>query len=262
MSTAVKKFYAVKVGRQCGIFDTWPEASAHVVGYPSAVYKSFKTKDECQEFIEGKQQELVPLRPPQKKSKTTEQHHEDHKRDGLQHIDIYTDGSCPSNGSNAIVAGCGVYFGSDSDPRNISVKLPAELSAPTNNAAELYAIQLAIESFLRGTNFARTDTEKARPSEVDTVVTICTDSTYAINCITRWADGWEDRGWKSASGEGVKNVEIIKSIRLLMKNEVPAHVKIAFKWVKGHKGIIGNEKADQLANKACGVIQKSVSVSK
>lgn len=46
-----KKYYAVRNGRKAGVFDTWDEAKKQVVGYPGAMYKSFKTKKEALDYI-------------------------------------------------------------------------------------------------------------------------------------------------------------------------------------------------------------------
>lgn len=48
-----KKFYAVKVGRKPGIYESWPEAQNQVSGYKNAEYKSFKNKKEAQAYIGG-----------------------------------------------------------------------------------------------------------------------------------------------------------------------------------------------------------------
>lgn len=45
------KFYAVKAGRQTGIFNSWEECKKQVDGYPSASYKSFKTAAEAAAYI-------------------------------------------------------------------------------------------------------------------------------------------------------------------------------------------------------------------
>ncbi|MCR4755977.1 MAG: ribonuclease H family protein [Lachnospiraceae bacterium] len=47
------KFYAVRNGRVPGIYETWPECETQVKGYPGAVYKSFKQKNEAEAFLEG-----------------------------------------------------------------------------------------------------------------------------------------------------------------------------------------------------------------
>lgn len=46
-----KKYYAVKVGRIPGIYQTWAEAEPQVKGYAGAKYKSFPTMDEAEQFI-------------------------------------------------------------------------------------------------------------------------------------------------------------------------------------------------------------------
>lgn len=45
------KFYAVKNGKNIGIYDTWDECKSQVYGYPGAVYKSFKTLKEADEYM-------------------------------------------------------------------------------------------------------------------------------------------------------------------------------------------------------------------
>lgn len=49
-----KKYYAIKVGRKPGIYRTWDEAKMQVNHFPNAVYRSFKTKQEAEDFIGGK----------------------------------------------------------------------------------------------------------------------------------------------------------------------------------------------------------------
>ena len=45
------KFYAVARGRQVGIFDTWPLCQTSVVGFSSALFKSFSTRREAEDFV-------------------------------------------------------------------------------------------------------------------------------------------------------------------------------------------------------------------
>lgn len=45
------KYYAVKEGRNIGVFNSWDECKAQVDGYSGAVYKSFKTMEEAENFI-------------------------------------------------------------------------------------------------------------------------------------------------------------------------------------------------------------------
>lgn len=51
------KFYAVKEGRNRGIYKTWEECQKEVIGYKGALYKSFQTYEEAENFIKGISQE-------------------------------------------------------------------------------------------------------------------------------------------------------------------------------------------------------------
>ena len=48
-----KKFYAVKKGRETGIFTTWEACKASVNGYSGAQYKSFSTPEEAEVYLKG-----------------------------------------------------------------------------------------------------------------------------------------------------------------------------------------------------------------
>lgn len=48
----VKKYYAVAKGRNIGIFDNWNDAKKSIDKYSGAVYKSFTTIKEAQEFLD------------------------------------------------------------------------------------------------------------------------------------------------------------------------------------------------------------------
>lgn len=50
---AAKKVYAVKKGKQTGLFHTWDECRAAVDGYPGAKYKGFATVGEAREYLAG-----------------------------------------------------------------------------------------------------------------------------------------------------------------------------------------------------------------
>ncbi len=52
-----RKFYVVWKGRQKGIFSSWEECAAQVVGYPGAVYKAFETLDAAERALQGRFQD-------------------------------------------------------------------------------------------------------------------------------------------------------------------------------------------------------------
>ncbi len=77
-------------------------------------------------------------------------------------------------------------------------------------------------------------------------IVLHTDSQYVMKGITEWIRGWKARGWKTASKEPVKNVDLWKRLDDLCNSH-----EIKWVWVKGHSGHVGNERADGLANKGC-----------
>lgn len=48
-----KKFYAVKVGRTPGVYDTWDGCRRQITGFAGALYKGFATEEEALAFAAG-----------------------------------------------------------------------------------------------------------------------------------------------------------------------------------------------------------------
>ena len=97
----------------------------------------------------------------------------------------------------------------------------------TNNRMEMTAVIEALASLKRTCD-----------------VVLYTDSEYVKNGITTWIHGWKARGWKTAAKQPVKNVELWQRMDALSQLH-----RIEWRWVKGHAGDPGNEKADELANR-------------
>ena len=74
-------------------------------------------------------------------------------------------------------------------------------------------------------------------------IIITTDSSYVKNGITDWIHNWKLKGWKTSNKKSVKNKELWQILDQLSSNHI-----IEWKWVKGHAGHPGNERADELAN--------------
>ena len=74
--------------------------------------------------------------------------------------------------------------------------------------------------------------------------TLYTDSEFWINVITKWAPGWQTKGWKKKGGE-IKNLDIVQEVYPLYQQSQTELV-----WVRGHVGTELNELADEWANKA------------
>ena len=73
---------------------------------------------------------------------------------------------------------------------------------------------------------------------------IYTDSEFWINVLTKWAPGWEAKGWKKSGGP-IKNLDIVQELYPLYKSSQAELI-----WVRGHNNDPGNEMADHWANEA------------
>ena len=136
-------------------------------------------------------------------------------------VEIYTDGACKGNPGPG---GWGALLKSGTNEREI---YGGEV-ATTNNRMELMAVIQALQAL-------------KRPCDV----TLHIDSQYVLKGITEWVPGWKARGWRTAAKQPVKNVELWQALDELVRNG--GH-KIDWRWVRGHDGDPGNERADALAN--------------
>jgi len=139
----------------------------------------------------------------------------------LNDVVMYTDGACSGNPGPG---GWGTVMMSGRHRKEMS----GGERETTNNRMEMMAIIVGAEALKRGCN-----------------VEIYTDSTYVMKGMTEWLRGWKQRGWRTASKQPVKNVDLWQRLeRALDRHEVTWH------WVRGHSGIPENERADELARNA------------
>lgn len=136
----------------------------------------------------------------------------------MKEVVIYTDGACSGNPGPG---GWGAWLVSGGHAK----ELIGGMAETTNNQMELMAAIEGLKS-LKG------------PCHV----TLFTDSVYVKDGITKWIHNWKRNGWRTANRKPVKNVELWQALEA----EVESH-DITWKWVKGHNGDPGNEKADELA---------------
>jgi ribonuclease HI len=136
-------------------------------------------------------------------------------------VDIYADGACRGNPGPG---GWGALLLSGGHERELS---GAETQT-TNNRMELMAVISALRALKRRV--------RAR---------IYTDSQYVRLGITEWLAGWKQRDWRTADRKPVKNQDLWMQL-----DELAAGHDLEWHWVKGHSGVPGNERCDQLANAA------------
>jgi len=143
-------------------------------------------------------------------------------------IKIYTDGACTGNPGPGGWAAI-ILFEKDKKELFGGEKLT------TNNRMELTAAIKALEYC--------NEQEKKQLSLKQ--IKIYTDSIYLKDGITIWIKNWEKNNWKTADKKNVKNVDLWKKLKDLIKS-----TEVDWNWVKGHSENPMNELADQLAKKA------------
>ena len=138
----------------------------------------------------------------------------------MDKVEIYTDGACKGNPG---LGGWGALMIAGEHRKEI---FGGERNT-TNNRMELKAVIEALGAL-------------KRPCEV----VIHTDSQYVQKGISEWIHNWRLRGWKTAAKEPVKNADLWQAL-----DAAQAQHKVEWRWVKGHAGHDGNERADELANR-------------
>ena len=145
---------------------------------------------------------------------------------------IYTDGATSGNGKENAVGGWGWYCEDTSDMDFGSVVKNA-----TNQVCELLA---AIEACQYASQ--RIKNQISFPMET---IKIMSDSAYLVNCWKeQWYKTWRNNGWKNSKKEPVANQDLWEELINYFEDPNYEFIK-----VRGHAGIIGNEKADHLACK-------------
>ncbi|XP_073529080.1 ribonuclease H1 isoform X2 [Phyllobates terribilis] len=258
-SSVARMFYAVRKGRNPGVYMTWAECKEQVDRFPAARYKKFASEEEAWKFV-GDNPEVsssltessskdqssssnvkpsYPTKRPLPCTTSTEQTAP--KRIKLIDISslpplrgqsltqmgdstvVYTDGCCSRNGRLKARAGIGVYWGPN-NPLNVAERLEGK---QTNQRAEIQAACKALEQ---------------AKSENITKLVLYTDSMHTINGITKWIHSWKLNGWKMSTGKEVINRGDFEKLDRLTQG-------LDVKWmhIPGHAGFGGNEEADKLA---------------
>ena len=251
LNAGPKKYYAVRVGRHPGIYITWPEAQKEVIGLAGAVYKSFTTLAEAQEYMHTAVSKL--------------QAKAGHKSDTITDLDKLLDTdlidaakgnpqteadiilrdikTCPGDNDDACLrsapddwthylgefylatdgsfntksrrSGWAVYLGRTAS--NPVQEMPRDT---TNNRCELLAIKSALSCALAhlGHPLLQANSDK------QPVINIVSDSQLCVSTFTKWITGWKKKGWRLASGGEPANLsdiqEIDRQLELIRAREI------------------------------------------
>ena len=140
----------------------------------------------------------------------------------MDKIEIFTDGACKGNPGTG---GWGALLVMGEHEK----ELCGGEKNTTNNRMELKAVIESLNALTRPCN-----------------VIVHTDSQYVQKGISEWIHGWKARGWRTAAKQPVKNADLWQKLDALVSQS--SH-QIEWRWVKGHSGDPGNERADALARR-------------
>ncbi len=137
----------------------------------------------------------------------------------LTYVEMFTDGACSGNpgpGGWGAILRC----------NGVEKELSGGDAETTNNRMELLAVINGLEALKRRCK-----------------VTICTDSSYVVNGITKgWAQSWKANNWRKADKKPALNSDLWDRLLTLLSQH-----DYEFIWVKGHAGHPENERCDKLA---------------
>jgi ribonuclease HI len=140
----------------------------------------------------------------------------------MKKVTIYTDGACSGNPGPGGWGSVLIYG-------EAKKEISGAKKETTNNEMEITAVLEALKIL-------------KEPCEVD----VYSDSAYVVNTFEKgWIDNWVKSGWKTASKDPVKNVELWKELLELMKKHT-----VTFHKVKGHSDNELNNRCDELATSA------------
>ena len=203
-----KKYYAVKRGRSKGVFYTWSECYKQVKGIRGALYKSFKSEEEAFQYVIG---DFINL------SKNTRDFSHRRFRTVSEKDDdryyAYVDGSYYKGRCGFGVA---IFYHCELIKAIYGTCCATDADGRNSRqvTAELVATIKAVQWLL---------------NNPDKNMVIC----YDYDGIEQWAKDY----WKS-------NLPLTQNYKDFMKSYLK---RLAFKKVKAHIGIEGNELADKLA---------------
>ncbi|KAL9048688.1 MAG: hypothetical protein Q9162_007598 [Coniocarpon cinnabarinum] len=237
-SSGPRKFYAVRVGRQPGIYTDWPSTQAQVTGVKGPKFKSFLTRKQAEEYMRGAQVNGHSI----VKSTTKDRKNVVQAPDANE-VDETIEpgyGPLPSGAEDGFDRRLklnqntgAVEYKSDGELR--AVKMQATGLA-RDQPLRIYTDGSALKN---GANGAR--------AGVGVYFGPLDQSKYSISCVTEWFVNWRKNNWMTKDHRPVENKDLIEPILQRIEERRLLRADTRFEWVKGHANDEGNVAADHLA---------------
>ncbi|MGH7244341.1 MAG: ribonuclease HI [Phycisphaerales bacterium] len=136
------------------------------------------------------------------------------------HVELYTDGACSGNPGPG-----GWAFVLKHPATKKELESAGAEPDTTNNRMELMAVIRGLEAL-----------------KAPSIVELYSDSQYVLNGLKEWMVSWKKRGWRTASKQPVKNIDLWQEL-----DQLQARHELRFHWIRGHSEHPENERCDQLA---------------
>lgn len=224
-----KKTYAVRKGRQPGIYYSWPEAEKQVNGFPGAEYKSFSRESDALNYLK-----LDPADPQNAVKQEPEYDKKDYS------AVIYTGGACRSTGTRK-----GGHV-QDSDKAAWAYMIEHDGKQLADSAGRLGATNNEMEM----TAFLESLKKLEQLGLTQQSLLFVLNSQYVIKSVSdtkdgpAWMKSWKKRDWKTANGKPVANQELWQDIdRELAKFDSS---KLKFAWLRSTVSDAGRDFVDSL----------------
>ena len=137
----------------------------------------------------------------------------------MKDVIIYTDGACSGNPGNGGYCAILIY-------KNVEKIVSGSERQTTNNRMEMLAVINGLKCLKEPCN-----------------VSVYSDSAYVVDAFNKnWIESWQSRGWKTASKQEVKNIDLWKELL-----ELFSYHRVTFIKVKGHSDNEYNNRCDKIA---------------
>lgn len=215
------KFYAVKIGKNPGIYNTWVECEKNVKGFSGAIYKSFSNKTEAENFIKGEERKF--------ETNDKEKFEPKISNDNKETIEIFTDGSHKKHSVNNYIG-----FGAFCSYNDKEYKL-------SGNCDQNILLEYGIEP---ETNISNPTAEFLGFAEILKMIHKFANLKkykFVFKIDYNGVKNWMNGSWKCKE----TYIKKIKQKCDLLLSEIQSQILI--EYVPSHSGVKGNEEADALA---------------